>query len=140
MPSQVISGDVRALDPSNPSEFKAVLQETEIKEIDTAARYMNGESEKKIGQTKLWEDFTIDTKIWFEGTGAGTLTPEAIEKSLANSLSVMGVGKVNVLYCHGPDLETPVAEQARAFHEQYQKGRFNHVRSLHAEMYSCSLT
>lgn len=127
MPAQVISGDVRALDASNPVEFKDALNEAGIKEIDTAARYMNGESERKIGRTKLWEDFTIDTKIWFEGTGAGTLTAEAIEKSLSNSLSVMGLEKVNVLYCHAPDLETSVAEQAKALNEQYQKGRFNHV-------------
>lgn len=112
MPAQVIFGDVRDLDPA---ELKPALQEAGIKEIDTAARYMNGESEKKIGRTKLAESFTIDTKILFSGSGEGTLTPEAIETSLTNSLNVLGVDKVNVLYCHAPDFETPIAEQARAF-------------------------
>lgn len=125
MPAQVISGDVRDLDSS---ELKQALQEAGIKEIDTAARYMNGESEKKIGRTKLADSFTIDTKILFSGSGEGTLTPDAIETSLSNSLNVLGVDKVNVLYCHAPDFETPTTEQARAFDEQYKKGRFTFVR------------
>lgn len=126
MPAQIIFGDVRDLDPA---ELTEALQEAGIKEIDTAARYMNGESEKKIGKSGLAGSFTIDTKILFSGSGEGSLTPEAIETSLSNSLNAMGLEKVNVLYCHAPDFKTPIAEQAKSFNEQYKKGRFTYVRS-----------
>lgn len=124
MPAQVIFGDVRDLDPA---ELRSALQEAGIQEIDTAARYMNGESEKKIGRSKLADSFAVDTKILFSGSGEGTLTPAAIETSLNNSLDALGVDKVNVIYCHAPDFDTPIAEQARAFDEQYRKGRFTSV-------------
>ena len=124
MPAKIISGDIRI----DPSEFKAALIEAGITEIDTAARYRKGQSEKDIGQAGLGQTFTIDTKILFSGTGEGDLTPEAIDRSLTNSLDIMGLEKVNVLYCHGPDLQTPITEQARAFDEQFQRGRFTHVR------------
>lgn len=126
MPAQVITGDVRELDPV---ELKAALRDAGITRIDTAARYFNGESEKKIGRSKLAEDFTVDTKIMFQPPGDGTLTAEAIEKSLSNSLNVMGVEKVNVLYCHAADFATPIAEQAKAMNDQYKKGRFTYVCS-----------
>ena len=124
MPAQVIFGDVRELDPS---DLKTALNDAGITRIDTAARYANGESEKKIGRSGLSEDFTIDTKILYTGPDDATLSAEAIEKSLANSLDALKVEKVNVLYCHAPDKIKPIAEQARAFDEQYGKGRFTHV-------------
>lgn len=125
MPAQVIFGDVRELDPD---DLKFALQEAGIKRIDTAARYMNGESEKKVGRARLAESFNIDTKVLVTGaSGDGALTPEAIEKSLSNSLEVMGVEKVNVLHTHAPDFKTPIVEQARGMDEQYKKGRFNYV-------------
>ena len=129
MPAQVIAGDIREHDPSG---FKAALQEAGIKRIDTAARYGNGESEKIIGRARLPESFTIDTKILWKIPVDGTLTAEAIERSLSHSLEVLGVEKVNVLYAHGPDNKfyTPIAESARAFNEQYKKGRFNYVRQI----------
>lgn len=46
------------------------------------------------------------------------------------------MNKVNVLYCHGPDFITPITDQARAFNEQYKKGRFTHlgVSNISADM------
>ena len=125
MAPQIIFGDVRELDLD---ELKTTLKDAGITRIDTAARYMNGQSEKRIGQFKLAKSFEIDTKILFMPPGDGTLTPEAIESSLSNSLEVMGIEKINVLYCHAPDHKTPIADQARAFDEQFKKGRFTHVR------------
>ena len=124
MPPQIIFGDIRELDPAN---LKAALIAASIQRLDTAARYMNGESEKKIGRAKLPESFSIDTKILATQPSDGNLSPEAIEKSLSNSLQALGVEKVNVLYCHAPDFGTPVAKQARTFDEQYKKGRFDYV-------------
>lgn len=137
MPPQIIFGDIRELEPA---ELKAALIEAGIERIDTAARYRDGESEKKIGRAKLPESFTVDTKILFTPPGDGDLSAEAIEKSLSNSLNVLGIDKVNVLYCHAPDFQTPIAEQARAFHEQYKKGRFTYVRVIKSSRSRHTLT
>ncbi|KAF2165153.1 hypothetical protein M409DRAFT_67429 [Zasmidium cellare ATCC 36951] len=124
MPAQLISGDVRELPPD---ELRAVLKDIGVTRIDTAARYQNGESEKIIGRTKLSQDFTIDTKVLFTGPADPCLNPDAIEKSVSNSLQVLGMDRVNVLYCHAPDFSTPIADQAKAFNDQYKKGRFTHL-------------
>ena len=134
MPAQLIFGDIKHLDPSS---FKTALQNVGIDRLDTAARYMNGESEVKIGEAKLPEAFTVDTKILTASPADGTLSSDAIERSLTNSLHVLGVGKVNVLYCHAPDHATPIAEQAKAFDEQYKKGRFTYVRYPLLELQRC---
>lgn len=43
-----------------------------------------------------------------------------------------------MLYCHGPDFQTPIAHQAKGFNDQYKKGRFIHlgVSNLSAEYMS----
>lgn len=105
----------------------SVLQEAGISHLDTAARYGGGASEKLIGEAELAKHFTIDTKVLFTGPDDVTLSAEWIEKSLTNSLQKLGVEKVNVLYCHAMDKNTPVEETARAMDEQYRKGRFNYV-------------
>ena len=127
MPAQVIFGDIKDLDPA---AVGPALIEAGIDRIDTAARYMNGESERKLGRSNLAKSFVIDTKILITFPAEGTLTPEAIEKSLSNSLQALQVDEVNVLYCHGPDFQTSLAEQAKAFDEQYRKGRFAKVGPL----------
>lgn len=125
MAPQLISGNINKLDPD---ELRSTLKDAGISRIDTAARYMNGESEKVLGQAKFPHDFKVDTKILVSLPADGTLTAANIEKSLLNSLDVLGVEKVNVLHCHAPDHQTPIAEQARAFNEHYKKGRFTYVR------------
>ena len=121
MAPKFISGDINLIDPD---ELHSTLQANGINRIDTAARYRDGESEKKIGRSGLAQTFTIDTKVLFQPPGDHTLTADAIEKSLTNSLAVLGVDRVNVLYCHAPDHTTPIAEQAAAFDAQFRRGRF----------------
>ena len=124
MPPQLISGNINDLDPE---ELRKTLNEAGITRLDTSARYKNGESEKILGRAKFPEAFAVDTKILTNIPADGTLSKEAIERSLSNSLDVLAVNKVNVLYCHGPDFKTPIAEQARAFNDQCKKGRFTYV-------------
>ncbi|KAK5128758.1 hypothetical protein LTR85_000091 [Meristemomyces frigidus] len=133
MPAQVIFGDINKLDPD---ELRSALIAAGITRIDTAARYQNGESEKKIGGAKFPQDFTIDTKIFTTIPAHKTLSTEAIGKSITNSLHVLGVEQVNVLYCHAPDFATSIAEQAQAFNHHYIEGRFRYlgVSNFDAEM------
>lgn len=124
MALQIIFGDVRNLDLD---KLRVILKDANISRLDTAAMYGNGESERKIGRARLPQDFAIDTKIYWQLPGLGSLSAPAIETSLSNSLVNLGVEKVNTLYCHGPDYANPLVEQASAFHDQYQKGRFSQL-------------
>ncbi|KAK0343853.1 hypothetical protein LTR02_014072 [Friedmanniomyces endolithicus] len=126
MPPQLISGDIGA---KPVDELRTTLQAVGIGRIDNAARYGGRESERIIGAAHIPEDFTVDTKVYFTFVplGGGMLSATAIEDSVSNSLKSLGVEKFNVLYCHGPDYVTPLSETAKAFDEQFQKGRFTHL-------------
>ena len=115
-----------------------------------------GESERLLGRTKAAEKgFTIDTKVKATATGLsdgevairggrGSLTKSAIETSVRDSFVALGVKKVclvlfslwsndrcnlqvHLLYCHGPDEETPVEETAAAFDKLFREGKFSKV-------------
>ena len=80
------------------SELLVALARLDIYHIDSAARYPPtdpGRSEQLLGQTKAAETgFIIDTKINTKGDGSGTLTADAIEKSLQASFDRLQVKKV----------------------------------------------
>lgn len=126
MAPQAVSGNINSLDPQ---EFLKCMEQLSIKEIDTSARYQNGESEKIIGRNHLGDHLAIDTKILVTDNAVnGHLTPDKIEKSLNHSLEVLQIKKINILYCHLADFETPIPVQARAFDKQYREGKFTAVR------------
>jgi aflatoxin B1 aldehyde reductase len=72
------------------------LKELGITRIDTAARYAGGLSETMLGEAGAADKygFTIDTKIMFAPPGNGTLTGQAISKSIETSLRRLKVEKV----------------------------------------------
>lgn len=127
MPPQIISGDIGEHDPI---ALARALHEAGIERIDTAAVYGNGESERKLGASGLLEQFAVDTKVLLVPGGVGTLSEEAVERSLSNSLKFLNTDKVNVYYCHAPDHQTPIHEQAKGLDKQYRDGRFAEVRYM----------
>lgn len=88
---------------TEPSDIKALataLRENGgVNTVDTAARYpptSPGQSEILIGEAKLAEsDFKIGTKVLFLGDGKGSLSTEAVEKSVATSLERLGTNQVS---------------------------------------------
>lgn len=102
-----------------------ILRECGIESIDTAAIYpfiAQGKSEELLGESHASQlGFSIDTKL--KATGPGSLKPSSIEESLTGSLSRLNAN-VNVLYCHAPDVETPLGETAAALHEHYSQNKF----------------
>ncbi|KAI1406943.1 Aldo/keto reductase [Hypoxylon sp. FL1857] len=122
------SSHVPALqDEAVVSQFLDVLRDGGVSQIDTAARYPpdnHGASERMLGRVRAGaRGFTINTKVLFAGRSTdGTLSKEAVRKSVANSLKSLGVEKLGILYAHAPDEVTPLEEQAEALNEQYQKG------------------
>lgn len=114
-------------DPTNVSAFLDTVRDLGIGQIDTAARYPpdnEGGSERMLGTVKAPEKgFIINTKVLFSGNSSdGSLSREAVRKSVANSLETLGVDKIHILYAHVPDKVTPIEEQAEALSEQVQKG------------------
>ena len=108
----------------------STLQSVGVNHLDTAARYpptSPGQSEKLLGEAQAARSFAVDTKVLVYGDGRGTLTEEQIGKSIKQSYESLGSSKVNILYCHGPDKQTPIAEQAAAMDKYYREGKFTHV-------------
>ncbi|KAJ7643808.1 NADP-dependent oxidoreductase domain-containing protein [Roridomyces roridus] len=115
------------------------LKDFGITRIDSAARYPltnPGESERLLGKVgAVAKGFVVDTKINIAGFGPtfpGSLTAEAINKSVQGSyqsLAISGKGTevVNVLYCHAPDSETPLEQQAAALDALFKKGMFKQL-------------
>ncbi|KAF2198783.1 Aldo/keto reductase [Delitschia confertaspora ATCC 74209] len=113
----------------DPSKLAEDFKRARITGIDCAARYPAdnpGGSEKRLGECKLHEEgFAIDTKILIMGNGDGSLSEGKIIESVERSLKMLGVDKLNVLYCHGPDRTTPLEEQASTLDSLYRAGKFS---------------
>lgn len=72
-----------------------------IKQIDTAALYPPtnpGQAERLLGEAGYEKQgFLIDSKILYFNQGNGTLTADAIEKSIDESLANLQTNKVRAL-------------------------------------------
>jgi aflatoxin B1 aldehyde reductase len=75
-----------------------ILKELGIRELDTAAVYPiqdSGGSERVIGALGLpGQNFVVDSKVLYFGDGGGTLAPEAVERSVDQSLKSLNIDKV----------------------------------------------
>ncbi|RYC60954.1 hypothetical protein CHU98_g5251 [Xylaria longipes] len=116
------------------AELLSTLKALDVTSIDTAALYPPtniGASETYLGKLGAAEQgFTINTKPLALGLDAGgTLTPAAIEKSLATSYERLKLNdhKIDVLACHTADFATPLKDQAAGFDAQYKKGLFKRL-------------
>ncbi|KAI0099188.1 Aldo/keto reductase [Nemania sp. FL0031] len=111
-------------------ELLRTLQSLGVTRIDTAARYPPtnfGASERLLGEARVADlGFSIDSKIFVGSVAEGSLAPHAIETSMTQSYDRMQLHghRLNVLHCHRPDPETPLAEQAKALDAQYRAGLF----------------
>ena len=125
--------------PEETSELLNSLHELQLQVLDSGASYPPGApfvTETLLGQAKAAEKgFIIDSKILprlvkdpdTQTSGAFSLTEENIDASVKKSLELLGVEKVNVLYAHTPDPETPIEESAKAFDKHFRAGHFKQV-------------
>ena len=97
-------------------------------EIDTAYVYNNGKCEELIGlcvdQLKP-TNIKIATKVNPRITGK--LDGDAVRVQFPESLRRMGVDKVDTLYLHFPDRNTPVESALVACNEFYIEGKFKEL-------------
>lgn len=124
-------GDAYAT-PEDVTDLLQCLKGAGVTEIDTAARYpaVNfGASEKLLGEVgAAAQGFAVDTKILVLGTsGNGSLEPAKIQDSVSKSCEALKMRgeKLNVLYCHAADFETPLEDQAATLDTLYKKGIFD---------------
>ncbi|KAJ6509042.1 NADP-dependent oxidoreductase domain-containing protein [Mycena sanguinolenta] len=113
--------------PEDINKLAHELSDGGIRRLDTAARYPPtnpGESQRILGAHSFGsQGFAIDTKILaWTADGSGEMTPEAIEKSVTNSLEVLKIEMINVLYSHRPDPSTPLATQLEGVNAQFKLG------------------
>jgi len=90
--------------------------------IDTARRYPSqnsGTSEQVLGQADL-QDLIIDTKVW---SMPGCHTPAELQKSVNESLRALNLSKVNILYLHMPDPDTPLQDVCNGMNDIYLQGK-----------------
>ncbi|CAI4065448.1 hypothetical protein SUVZ_09G0020 [Saccharomyces uvarum] len=108
------------LQRSDIDEISTILEKAGVKDIDTARIYPD--SEKIIGELQLSNRFTIHTKA--SGFSGGCLTKDNINKSIEESLSLLGVPCVETFFLHSPDPETPIEETLGAINSLYEQGKF----------------
>lgn len=123
MGSSVAKGSASLASPAQVREFLACVKSHKfVKELDTALVYNGGVSEKLLGEVQASKDFAIATKA--PGFSPGSLTESNILANCATSLKSLQQDQVDIYYIHGPDRQTPLEEQCRAFGQLYKEGKF----------------
>lgn len=97
-----------------------ILKKNGIWDLDTARIYPD--SEKRIGELQLPDEFTIHTKA--RGFNRGALTKQGIDESIKESLSLLGVFSVETFFLHCPDPDTPIEETIDEINVLYRLGKF----------------
>jgi voltage-dependent potassium channel beta subunit len=97
--------------------------------FDNAEAYAMGESEIIMGDVLRrtgWKrsDLVISTKIFWGGEGPNDrgLSRKHVFEGLHASLERLGLDYVDLVFCHRPDLHTPVEETVRAMSDVVSQG------------------
>ncbi len=98
--------------------------------FDNAEGYENGTSEVIMGkviQKAGWKrsDLVLSTKIFWGGDGPNDkgLSFKHIKEGTEASLKRMQTGYVDLLFCHRPDLYTPIEETVWAMDQMIREGK-----------------
>jgi len=98
--------------------------------FDNAEAYAAGESERLMGEALKksgWRrsELVISTKLFWGGRGPNDtgLSRKHIIEGLDASLKRMQLDYVDLLFCHRPDLHTPIEETVRAMSHVIDQGK-----------------
>jgi voltage-dependent potassium channel beta subunit len=113
-------------------EAKSLLQccrDHGVNFFDNAEIYANGRAEEIMGQAIRelgWKrsDIVVSTKIFWGGQGPNDkgLSRKHIVEGTRASLKRLDMEYVDVIYCHRPDICTPIEETVRAMNHVIDKG------------------
>lgn len=116
-----------------PDEVKAFLDtfyEHGGRHLDTSRNYSpnaRGSSEPRLGAVGAGSRFNIDTKVLGVPGDGPFHTAQQIKSSIDVSVADLklpdGV-KIDIMYLHVPDRETPFEETIEAMNRAYQEGKF----------------
>ena len=120
------------VDVDAAAEIMAAAYEAGVNFFDNAEAYANGKSEEVMGAAlkKLgWRrgSYLVTTKIYW-GLNDGineknTLNRKRLIEAINGSLDRLQLDYVDVLYCHRPDLNTPILETVWAMHNIIEWGQ-----------------
>jgi voltage-dependent potassium channel beta subunit len=98
--------------------------------FDTAEVYADGRSETAMGHAVRqagWKrsDLVVSTKIFWGGKGVNDkgLSRKHIVEGLDASLARLQMDYVDLLFCHRPDIHTPIEETVRAMNHVIGQGK-----------------
>lgn len=92
--------------------------------VDTANVYVDGESERIVGEATRGKDVLVATKVGLwrnEGLGRAAIT-----QACTDSLRRLGRDHIDLYYLHAPDPKTPLEETLTTLAELRHAGRFVH--------------
>jgi aryl-alcohol dehydrogenase-like predicted oxidoreductase len=108
--------------------------------IDTAPAYGFGRSEEIVGKALaegwLRDKVQIATKVgltWHDGTVYRDSRPARIRKEIEDSLRRLQTDVIDLYQVHWPDVQTPIAETARALEDLRREGK---IRAIGVSNYS----
>jgi voltage-dependent potassium channel beta subunit len=98
--------------------------------FDNAEAYAGGEAETLMGRVIRragWKrsDLVVSTKIFWGGTGPNDrgLSRKHLVEGTEASLERLGLHRVDLLFCHRPDPDTPIEETVRAMNYLLDHGK-----------------
>ena len=98
--------------------------------FDNAEVYANGQAETIMGEVLRkaeWKrsDLVISTKIFWGGEGPNDrgLSRKHIIEGTDAALKRLGMDYVDLIYCHRPDLDTPIEETVFAMNQVLNQGK-----------------
>ena len=125
--SWVTFGD--QIDTDQAAECMQIAYDHGVNFFDNAEAYAGGQSETMMGeiiQEKDWDrtDLVLSTKIFWGGDGPndqGLSRKHVIEGTKA-ALKRLQTDYVDLVFCHRPDVETPIEETVRAMNHLIDQG------------------
>lgn len=110
-------------------ECMKAAYEAGVNFFDNAEAYARGEAETIMGRVLKragWQrsELVISTKIYWGGSGPNDrgLSRKHIFEGLNASLERLDLDYVDLVFCHRPDLHTPLAETVRAMSDAVSSG------------------
>lgn len=125
--SWVTFGD--QVDTERAAECMQVAYDHGVNFFDNAEAYSAGQSERMMGQIiqdKGWDrtDLVVSTKIFWGGDGPNDtgLSRKHVVEGTKASLNRLQMDYVDLVFCHRPDIETPIEETVRAMSYLVENG------------------
>ncbi|KAI1288956.1 hypothetical protein EDD11_009488 [Mortierella claussenii] len=119
--TDVQSSTVRVREAENVKPFLDTFFAHGHIELDTARIYCNGDTEEVLSRLPT-AHFKISTKVYPLFPGAHNA--EHLPKQFRKSLEALKATKVDILYLHAPDFDTPFEVTIKAVDALYREGLF----------------